>query len=88
MQENFKACFDCLVLMFLVNKGYGLCYYEKCHCPEGNERDLEEPGSELLTKLQEMRRNRNQNSHAIGHSSVTYSQGLQIFYIDIFQVVF
>ena len=78
--------FYCLVLMFLVNKGHGLCYYEKCHCPEGSERDLEEPGSELLVKLQKLRRDKNQNDRDKDHDWVTYSQGYNcIFSITFFR---
>ena len=62
-----------------MNDVQGLCYYEKCHCPEGNELDLQDPGSELLAKLQELRRNKNQKNYATMSSDVTYSQGLTIF---------
>ena len=66
--------------MYLMHDAQGgLCYHEKCHCPEGNEPDLEDPGSELLTKLHQLRRNKTQKNYAPSSSYVTNSQGLIIF---------
>ena len=66
--------------MCLMNDAQGgLCYHEKCHCPEGNEPDLEDPGSELLTKLHQLRRDKNQKNYDTMSSDVTDSQGLVIF---------
>ena len=60
------------VLMYMTGHASGLCYYEKCHCPEGNERDLETPGSELLLKLQDLRQKRSMDNFG-----VIYSQGTE-----------
>ena len=57
-----------LVLIYMINHVVGLCYYEKCHCPEGNELDLETPGSDLLIKLQHLRRIRSMNNFEVQFS--------------------
>ena len=60
--------FPSLVFSYMIHHAVGLCYYEKCHCPEGNELDLETPGSELLIKLQHLRRRRSMNNFEVQYS--------------------
>ena len=62
-----------LVLLFITNYAFGLCYHEDCHCPEAKNQDLQTPGSELLIKLQDLRRNLSLNN-----LTATYSQGSMI----------
>ena len=64
-----------LVIVYPADNVLGLCYYEKCHCPEGNERDLETPGSELLIKLQQLLRNQSFNTRDISPNWVDYLPG-------------
>ena len=62
-------------MIYPANYVHGLCYYEKCHCPEGNEKYLEAPGSELLIKLQQLRRNQSLSTRDNSHDWVDYSSG-------------
>ena len=63
--------FPYLVIIYMIHHAVGLCYYERCHCPDGNDLDLQTPGSELLMKLQELRRNRSMDNFVVQYSKGT-----------------